>query len=885
MRHFILAAILLTTTATILAQDLPKNPDRGAKVGNAYALGDFETINTTNGNLMLNFPLGSLPSGRGNVGGSVSLVYNSKLWDMKSEKIEDFRGSPYPPYFDKSIIYQSDTGGWTMTPGVTTIEYENRSNEYNGITPSCPNGQGDTIGLLLTYTHKVRVILPDGSKHEMIPNGYADTPFINDGFYKVTHDGWIENCGGARSRTGNAMIYHSIDGTFLRLEYSYDNDENPSNNTWMLYMPDGSRFDGSHIYDRNGNSVSYDSTGVADQLDRSVSITTDINGDTLVNSKGVGGEDIVWTVKWKYIFPFKTYESCEIGRCTEDHFRNNVGGTMKVVDRIVQPEQLGVGEYIFSYNAPNYDPEAEIEESYGWGEISSIQLPSGATVNYEYVMDGEDGPEEFFLTPEILKNYPDTKTVNSDLEYDGSTTPTTETWSYNIENGISTVTSPDGGVTTDLFGTTDGGGLSLPWDSGLSFRTVEPNGTMVEKLWAMNHPANCSGCPAYRAVNTYVDAEFTSIKDVNGNYTLTAIKDYTFDKNGNITEVKEYDWIPYANISRTNGLITAVPTGISSYLKRISKTTYYNDTPEAASTTYTDPDSYHLASSKRLLRLPKSSEVQDGSATPVSRSEITYDYTNYDSSNTKAGNPTESKVWDSFKGGAVRAYSNPLTGTNSITTSATYNSYGMPLTSTDANGYVTQITYGNVAGPSGNVTDLYPTQTVSAYGTSLARTSTAVYDFYTGAVTTATDVDNNVSVVNEYDDLGRSTKVRTAAGTALESWTRTEYDDVARRVIVRGDLETVGDGKKVAVQHYDQLGRVRLSRSLALPNRQSEQLSAHVKPFPGRHGNRRHKRTNNGLDPLKKLEHRPPCRNRNILRLRPPRSVGQQLSLDWRSRY
>ncbi|HMS08529.1 MAG TPA: hypothetical protein PKE66_03515 [Pyrinomonadaceae bacterium] len=33
-------------------------------------------------------------------------------------------------------------------------------------------------------------------------------------------------------------------------------------------------------------------------------------------------------------------------------------------------------------------------------------------------------------------------------------------------------------------------------------------------------------------------------------------------------------------------------------------------------------------------------------------------------------------------------------------------------------------------------------------------------------------------------------------------------------MVVRSDLETKGDGKKVAVQHFDQLGRVRLSRSI-----------------------------------------------------------------------
>lgn len=38
-----------------------------------------------------------------------------------------------------------------------------------------------------------------------------------------------------------------------------------------------------------------------------------------------------------------------------------------------------------------------------------------------------------------------------------------------------------------------------------------------------------------------------------------------------------------------------------------------------------------------------------------------------------------------------------------------------------------------------------------------------------------------------------------------------------RRVVVRSDLFTKGDGKKIAVQHYDQLGRGRLSRSIENP--------------------------------------------------------------------
>jgi hypothetical protein len=60
---------------------------------------------------------------------------------------------------------------------------------------------------------------------------------------------------------------------------------------------------------------------------------------------------------------------------------------------------------------------------------------------------------------------------------------------------------------------------------------------------------------------------------------------------------------------------------------------------------------------------------------------------------------------------------------------------------------VNSITYGAINGYTG----LYPTQTITAYGTSIAQTATAEYDFYTGLVKRATMLGNNANenVTNE----------------------------------------------------------------------------------------------------------------------------------------
>lgn len=86
---------------------------------------------------------------------------------------------------------------------------------------------------------------------------------------------------------------------------------------------------------------------------------------------------------------------------------------------------------------------------------------------------------------------------------------------------------------------------------------------------------------------------------------------------------------------------------------------------------------------------------------------------------------------------------------------------------------------------------------------------------------TSKDRDNAVTPMDgittrtTYDDLGRPTLVQEAEGiSGKERLTVTEYSDTERRVVVRSDLASTGDGKLVVVKHYDQLGRLFLSRQL-----------------------------------------------------------------------
>jgi YD repeat-containing protein len=196
----------------------------------------------------------------------------------------------------------------------------------------------------------------------------------------------------------------------------------------------------------------------------------------------------------------------------------------------------------------------------------------------------------------------------------------------------------------------------------------------------------------------------------------------------------------------------------------------------------------------------------------VSRTEFSYDQP------TGPANVVTVRSWDSTKASLpnVPGFTPPanpplvLNSANSISAVTQYNQYGMPVITTDARGIQTHLTYG----PLGTAFELYPTVIETAYNTAVERTETREHDFATGLVTRVTDGDNQVSGSTTYDVFGRPTLVIAAEGKPEETRTVNEYSDVDRRIVTRSDLYTAGDAKRIAIQHFDQLGRIRLSRHL-----------------------------------------------------------------------
>ena len=677
--------VFLLSCVYSFAQD--KSPQRGVNQGGAYAISDVETINTTNGNVMLHIPLGALPSGRGGLSASVGLMYNSKLYDSQPVGIKcpavppPGHLAPEEPAFpecsgdslNKEFLgYNDVVAGWHYTFGYK-ITGDGRS------TPGYYDGHcNDSHSAADVATFKLQVLFPDGSRHDFRP--YLPGRTLNDGsdpnYFPIDPTGHVfpnSACNGW-SDVPNKMVYYSVDGTYMRIEFDNTNPDGISR--WTLYMQNDMRVTGDlsspneRIYDKNNNYIDiqnqttyngHTATKLVDQLGRSLIIEygSDTDQDS-VHVWGYNNQELVTKIKWKTVRVNKSYST-------------GAGGlglvlipALRVVDTITLPLPAGQTQnllYTFGYNASNTNP------SYGWGEISSVTMPSGAQTSYTYHLDGVTGSGTY--APTVLMNYVTGKDLTYQREYDGTSTPVTEHWSYNIGGGASTITGPDGGVTTETFNPVD----PPPWNTGLVYKIENPDGSVIEKNWQNNIPY---GTTFQQSSNTYVKTEFHSIKNAAGQLYKTAVTDYQYDENGNLLQTRQSDWVDYSTVHSSGTPIWTL-SGVT-FAKTVVNQ-YWTPTPDATQSA-DDANLYIKDTSPHYRGAVKSAEVQSPSGT-LSRTEFFYD------DPTTTANLTQQKTWSSGMGG----HSSPLSSSNSISVTTTYDSYGNPVTQTDPLGIQTHLTY------------------------------------------------------------------------------------------------------------------------------------------------------------------------------------------------
>src|SRR2546423_7698990 len=115
--------------------------------------------------------------------------------------------------------------------------------------------------------------------------------------------------------------------------------------------------------------------------------------------------ELVWTIKWRGVSVNKGYygnaDDVPVGSV---RFAGGVTG----VAEIDLPAQSGGLSYTFGYNADS--------PAGGWGEVSSMTLPSGARADYKYAYDASQAPSSVIMSSDVLKNYLYRKDLTYQLE-------------------------------------------------------------------------------------------------------------------------------------------------------------------------------------------------------------------------------------------------------------------------------------------------------------------------------------------------------------------------------------------------------------------------------------------------------------------------------------
>ena len=449
-----LLLILLAGSGMFAMAQTSSRPDRGINPIGSYAVSDIESVNLINGNMSLAIPLAALPPmAGGELSRALRAHFNSKLWNTKLREVEDPGGN-----YVEETLQLSNEGGWRIsTPYV--LWFRHRDADYQAIVPTLDDPSDPLNQELRRYTYKMVLTTPDGASHELRPVDYPSSP----GFFDFTR-GYYKDSPQTTSINAS-MRYYSFDGSHLWARIDPFG-TNPT--SWSVYMPDGTVIELSNgiqrIKDTNGNKIkiwtdiagSVSTTHYQDELTgREIKYIYNSSTNTgQTQYQTVGGSWVTIDINWgtTHVFGrgYSDGSPCGVEQLLE--------AWIPVVRSIVLPQtEAGQArkQFTFSYNSDttdnvNFQRKANClppvyqtitSASHGWGALSQMVTPPGATVDYTYNLDEvyqlvlgpSDAPRESLKSKSVM--------------HDG----TTDTWSYVNSSTSGGVTNPDGSYTTETF--------------------------------------------------------------------------------------------------------------------------------------------------------------------------------------------------------------------------------------------------------------------------------------------------------------------------------------------------------------------------------------------------------------------------------------------------
>jgi RHS repeat-associated protein len=748
-------------------------PQMGLVPSGLYAVDKLETIDRVSGNVMYRIPLVSLPKVGSEQPFQLALTYNSQTLRAAYGTFSDPRTGGPNTFATRATL--SVDGDWKFNIN------------YAMVLEDRPVGDVSTCTVSNTKTHRVYLQTPDGARHYLSLYGETD----DQGYYAA--DPWgglIANCNPPFPQITSPLVYFTDDGTYIKVVVA--DPGNNANTHWYAYFPDGTTVSGLltaapglpypeslTITDRNGNATNVvhppntDQTVISNAAG-SITITGIYGTVTTVSANGFGGTAKTWTLHHQSL-GFTGGTGMYTCTTLDDQCPSTLGEI--VTTSIDLPSPSTPLSFHFSYNTTG-----------GWGNLSSIQYPSGAIVKYSYKLDnqgtGFDGTGGLSLTNPMTR-----KEVDYTEIQDGTSTPHADIWTFDYlvgGNGCNTMTAPDHGVDTACYQSLNPSSSALL--SGVVYKRIWPSGNVDEKGYSTNPPAWRSSAGDF---NPYVSVEAHTLA---GQSSVSAVTTHSYDQNGNETVASTYDWIPYSALPR-NSFGQLQGPGSASLLRSVSNT-YTVSMPAATNAAFGGPqtpdnvNAYWYPTSGTLLHL-LSRSVTNG-AGPAAAAENGYD---------AKGNVLEVRRWDSSKG----ALTDPLAAANSVVEDFSYSSRGNVVLAQDGRQIPTQYVYDS--------SDIFLTQKTLAYQTPQAETFSYSVDPSSGLLANWTDP-NGIKTAYTYDTLDRLTRVQTAQGASVEADTIYTYEDGNLRAVSCLDKDQTGDRALVSITAYDQLGRVRLTRQM-----------------------------------------------------------------------
>ena len=775
-------------------------PPRGFMPTADQLTSSVDSIDPISGKLHLEIPLASLPRGRAGSRFDLNLVYDSHLYDLVPEILLPPPSLNTDPEVAWTLSSYS-TGGWHYNIDNLHLDLEVHTGAID-YYPDCTESSPKRV-------YRLRVPLLDGSLHTMQLRGYGaamNDNYSGDGFFGIYPlTGRSNACaalhGDWPSQLTGWLSYYSTDGSYLKLEIYVDGSGNLDTAPFHIYYPDGQRATGhgffvETLYDANGNGIHFTAHCIDPQCNQMYKTISDDAGreiNILYNSEGLSngiwdpnrtdsvtvegpGGVMTSTVNWMLLGlgpqNSRTYHWSDASwDSTRPFFQ-----MMSVVKYVQLPLSAAVpssqtppfwNSYAFGY-ADDADG--------GYGEVDSVRTPTGSLFQYRYLLEGGVREAGEIAGANSVRERKVTHDGITDL-----------VWTYN--GGV--ITNPDGSETqywaSPLGGYLDSGVLGN-FGTPVVYRIDEPNGAVRKRLWSQNVvPGTVSQYPLVPVPvqNPWIRRETTTIGDASGNPALTSVVERMIDKNGNLIQATEYDWIGYnPNVPETGTVA-----------RRTTQWTYYASVPDATSINFSAYEYWnpHTPGSARRLDAVQRKEISDGSGNKAAVTEMVYD------DPFRAANVISELHWDSAKSASVPG-PGALSASNSQVLTRAYDGFGN-ITDFNEPEIRTHITYDG--------TGSQPTRVDFAYQTPQQRSWEYHWNISAGTLDWKKDLDNNATTSYSYDTVGR---LRIAREAELRK-TEIIYDDENLQVTVKKDLNTYGDGKLQVSTQYDQLGRSVLTRS------------------------------------------------------------------------